>query len=363
MNTSIPLFQLKGSPEKVGKTHGEAFRNEIHELVQLLWEAISTYSPLAFSQETLLRMNLKNLAFAEEYGPDLVKEMRGIAEGAHTSFEEIFFLNSAFNLINLGNIKSTLPLLGCTTFGASNMARQNGSVYLGENYDTFKFFDRYTLVLRIEDGIHPPALICTIPGILANAGINMVGLGVTVNFISAIDVQFGRIPTLIIRKVLQSERIGDAIDTVISGKRACGANYIIGDGGGNIFCIETSSGSYDILPSTHGIVGHANHYRSSLMRTYQIDRPGLIGDSILRDCRINQLLEEKKKNLDHTQLMEILRDHANFPSSICFHGRRKEAYSDSEISTVFSMIQELKTRTLYISTGTPCKGEYLRFSL
>jgi len=363
MNSSIRLLELQGSSQKIGRAHGEAYRNEIRELIQLLWENLSAHSPLALSRKAVLKMNMKNLPFTEEYGPDLVEEMRGISEGARVDFEEIFFLNSAFNLINLGDIKSVLPLLGCTAFGVSAMERQHKKVFIGENYDIFKFFERFTLLLRIDDGIYPTALIYTIPGAIGHAGMNGRGIGVNVNYLCANDVRFGRISAVIIRKVLQSERIGDAVAAVITGRRASGANYVIGDGEGNIFTIETSCGSYDILPSPHGIIGHANHYRSPLMRPYQVDRPNLIGDSIVRDYRMNQLLQEKRENLGLNQLMEVLRDHTNFPSSICFHGRGKEASSDGDVSTVVSMIQELNARTLHMCKSLPCKQEFIQFSV
>jgi isopenicillin-N N-acyltransferase-like protein len=363
MNSSIRLLELKGSSQKIGRSHGEACGDEIRELIQLLWENLSAYCPLALSRKAVLKMNMKNLPFTEEYGPDLVEEMRGVAEGAGVDFEEVFFLNSAFNLINLGDIKSVLPLLGCTAFGVSTREREDKKVYIGENYDIFKFFERFTLLLKIHDMVHPPALIYTIPGSVGQAGMNGRGIGVNVNYLCANDAQFGRIPAVIIRKVLQSERIGDAVAAIITGRRASGANYVIGDGEGNIFTIETSCGSYDILPSPHGVIGHANHYRSPPMRQYQVDRPNLIGDSIVRDYRMNRLLQERRESIDLNQLLEILKDHTNFPSSICFHGRGKEATSDGDVSTVVSMIQELNARTLYMCNGLPCKQEFSQFSV
>jgi isopenicillin-N N-acyltransferase-like protein len=363
MISSVKLLQLKGSPAEKGKVHGEAYREEIRQLIQLLWKNLSVYSPLVFSKESLLKINLKNLPSTEEFAPDLVEEMRGISAGAQVDFEEIFFLNSAFNLINIGDIRSTLPLLACTSFGVSGDATGDQSTYIGENCDTFKFFERYTCLLKLEDDVHPAALVYTVPGVLAHAGMNSLGLGLNVNYLCSNDVQFGKIPAVVIRKVLQFERMGDGIAAIITGKRASGANYVIGDGEGNIFNIETSSGDYDIIYPRDGVIGHANHYRSPLMKQYQVDRPISIGDSIMRDYRINRLLSEKRGHLALPQLIGNLMDHTNFPSSICFHGRRKEAVSDGDVSTVTSMIQDLTKGELHICSGPPCKGEFETFTI
>jgi isopenicillin-N N-acyltransferase-like protein len=363
MQSSIPILHLKGLPQEVGEKHGEEFKDSIRELFDLLCQNFLAYAPVKFSKGSLVDLNMKNAAFGQEYAPDIMQEMLGIARGAGVPFQSIFFLNSAFNLINFGDIRATIPLLGCTSFGVTSEATAHGRVCIGQNYDAFKFLERYPVVLKIENGLNPCALVYTTAGVVANAGMNQCGLGVNVNYLCASDVGFGVLTSIIIRKILQAERFGDAIGAVLSVKRASGANYVIGDATGGVVNIETSSKDYEILYPTDGIITHSNHFISPHMRCYQIDRPNMIGDSIARNYRTRELLRKQTGKIEDSLLMKIMQDHANFPSSICFHGRRQEANADGDVCTVASMVQNLGELSMHLSKGVPCKVGYTSFSI
>jgi isopenicillin-N N-acyltransferase-like protein len=55
--------------------------------------------------------------------------------------------------------------------------------------------------------------------------------------------------------------------------------------------------------------------------------------------------------------MEILRDHAGHPDSICRHPN--PAFPDEErLETVVSVLEDLTARQMYVAAGPPCQSTY-----
>jgi len=61
-------------------------------------------------------------------------------------------------------------------------------------------------------------------------------------------------------------------------------------------------------------------------------------------------------------LQTLLRDHVNWPQSICMHEDPAEPPHDRE-QTLVSLIMDLTERVLWAAPGPPCEGQYTAYRL
>jgi isopenicillin-N N-acyltransferase-like protein len=119
------------------------------------------------------------LAAIENQLPDLVDEMRGIAEGAGVPFHQIvaYDLMDEQRWCDLEHAPSAEP--GCSAVAVADQA--NGAVLLAQNMDLPAYMDGDQLVLRIRTPRHPEALVLSAAGPLGLTGVNQASLGLCVN--------------------------------------------------------------------------------------------------------------------------------------------------------------------------------------
>jgi hypothetical protein len=86
-----PVLVLEGSPHNRGLRHGTVLKDQIHQLVRLRKERIS--SQCEVPADTFIDRFMKKTHYVsaiEKYTPELVKEISGIAEGAEIDFNTMF---------------------------------------------------------------------------------------------------------------------------------------------------------------------------------------------------------------------------------------------------------------------------------
>ncbi len=98
------VVEVKGTSYERGLQHGKALRKVIrptvarfkYDLITPMLEALDSKADYADYQAFFLE-NTGLLKVAEQQVPDLVEEIRGIAEGANLPFEEVFIYNLNFD--------------------------------------------------------------------------------------------------------------------------------------------------------------------------------------------------------------------------------------------------------------------------
>src|SRR5450759_4545699 len=91
MSTPIPLIEARGTHREVGRQIGEAARD-------LVAKGLATYQErflvlAGFSYEEALERCRGYLRPAEDYVPQAVEQLRGLAEGANASFDDLLAFN------------------------------------------------------------------------------------------------------------------------------------------------------------------------------------------------------------------------------------------------------------------------------
>ena len=358
---SIPVLDLAGTPAQIGAAHGESQRPRIREHVDRLLDWLLGSSVLALTEETLWTRWAGQVAVNQAQAPALVEEMHGIARGAAVSFERIFLLNSLLELNSFRYQEMADNFPGCSTFAVTAEAG-SGRTLIGQTYDMPEFHQDYVTLLRLRPADGPRQLIFTFAGIVGAAGLNEAGLAVNINYLSPTDVGLGRLHSVVVRQILGSPQLADALTHPAVPPRAGGAHFLVADQDGNLVSIETTARRHHVFHPEGNALGHTNHYLSPWLKEFEYIRAGSIGGSIARHTALRRYLRDHGERLTADALKELTRNHTSYPRSICAHGGAHEPLG-ARGRTVAAMVQVPAERLMYLTHGCACENEYHAFIL
>jgi len=345
---SVPIVNVKGSPRDRGRQQGEGAQAQIGGMLaayrELLPEAVK------MTWEEALCESCKYLPFAEAAFPRFVEELHGIAEGADVSFEDVW-------LLNCYEAVTESQYLSCTSLAVRDDCTANGHVLLAHNEDWISVDRDHVYLVRAEPEDGPAFIGMSYGPLLVNVGLNEEGIGVAINSVYATDARVGVPRILFSRAILATSTIGEAIKACVPRHRAGGYHYLLADAHGELYGVESSATAHAVLYSDDGWLAHTNHYLSSKMQA--LEQPGVYSGSHVRLNRARRLLyaqmKEGKVTLEGVQT--VLRDHVNYPSSICSHEDPADPRHE-RWQTVISLVMDLTERVMWAAPGPPCKGEY-----
>jgi isopenicillin-N N-acyltransferase-like protein len=344
---------LKGSPRQRGQQQGEAARTQISRALNRYREILPQAIKLTWAEGALEAR--KFLPYGEQTFPEFVEEIRGIAEGANVSFQEVWTLNCYEGLPG-----SRQQVWGCTSIAARDDHTGNGHVLLAHNEDWNSVDEEnvYLVRARPDDGL--PFIGMTYGPLLVNIGLNAEGIAVAIDSVYPTDGGVGVPRILSSRAVLNARTIGHAIRACVPKRRAGGYSYLLADPNGELYCVETSATTHDLLYGEDGWLVHTNHYLTAKMRP--LEEPGTYSSSNVRLNRARRLVRAQLGQVTVASLQGVLRDHVNFPDSICVHEDPNELPHDRE-QTLVSMVMDLTDRVLWAAPGPPCQWQYVPYGL
>jgi isopenicillin-N N-acyltransferase-like protein len=358
--SSLKVLELTGEGRALGQAHGEALRDPIREFFERAVEIHSQNIRVKAAKEDLLAFCRRNLAALKTYSPTLFEEMEGIAEGANRPFDEILFLNSFLELEDLrppalGGALLGKPLWGCTTFNVLPEGSGSDDVFLAQTYDMEPYYENYNVILKI---VRPKGkeIVYTVAGVLGLNGLNDRGLGLVINKLVAKDARPGVLYPFIVRSALLQDRLGDAFGSIVFASRASGMNYQLASQDGLGFCLELTAGNYSILPFD-GAIAHTNHYLADLNRPFETPNWLSHGGSYVRLKAATRFLKRNYGKIDETALMDALRDHTNYPKSVCAH-KLPEEPETTACATVMAVIFNIRPGQAFFRSGNPCEGDF-----
>jgi len=345
-----------GSPRDRGNEYGRSFSDLINRLVQSHY---SFYSRIFHMDKTeALREARKYIPFIENYSPEIAEEILGTAEGAGLAHEELVLV------IAFPEIYYPRLFQRCTAFALGGDATIGGEVYVGQNED--EGLDPWlngdcAVLLAVKRKNGPDVLTYSYAGIPSLKGMNSAGLAMCINAVICEQAKLGVPSTVITREVLYQKSIGDAITAIARATRANSLNFVIADTNGELYDIEATPNDYDYQYSD-SIIVHSNHFLSQRMR---IDRDFIkekSGDTCVRLNRMRKLLEARRGRIDDRVLMEVLRDHVNYPNSICRHPNPAEPEA-LRGKTLDSMIWIPRRKETWLAKDPPCESKYYKYSI
>jgi isopenicillin-N N-acyltransferase like protein len=342
------VLDITGLPYERGKKYGEKKKKEIKHFIEYI------YGNEKIKKNDILAYVKKYINYIENYSEVIFQEMQGVAKGADILLEEIV-------MISMHEEKSGFSKHNCTSFAVSDSVSLTGATYIGQTWDIdfilCKEANPFLLIFRQEKG--PDFLSFTYPGMIAGAGINTDGISLVWNSVPRLKLKTG-VPTyVIIEEVLRQKTIGAALAAVMRAERAGCFNFLIADKT-EIYDIEATP--FDLnIDYSEKYIGHANHYVSEKFRDRQdITAIGKKFDasSIIRHNRINRLLKENEGKIDLSMTMDFMKDHVNYPHSICRHAAMK---GEGSIMTCASFTMIPAQGELWISKGPACENDFNKY--
>lgn len=342
--STIPLFEAQGSHREAGQIIGSACRLQIKRMLSDQRASLPDWTTWA----DMLSASAEFLDISRKIYPQYVDELVGIAEGADLPFDEIF-LSICEELWERAIWKT-----GCTDMAARGSATTDGSTLIAHTNDLDPAAEEGLVLLKIKTGDEPEFLGISPGGVAFSAGFNNTGISLTGNQLNNNDLRPGVPRLLVVRAILGSANLTDAIRHCLLPQRASSYNNVIADRNGEVYSMEGSATDCEPIYIQDDIMAHSNHYISPRMRHFEAE-PGEIGSSILRYNRALRLLRENYGDLSVELFKELLGDHAGYPASICKHG--------PDSVTVFSVIIQTEGLRAWVNHGRACEEDYFEYSL
>jgi len=339
-------------PKKRGQAYGEAARKRIHAILDKYREIFQCITGETW--ETTVDRGESFIPKAQAFAPDLVEEIRGIAEGADRAFMDIFLLNARSEIL----FNPRVLAQECTTVAALPESTTNGETLLAQNWDWYKEVINCQVILKIGQREEKPALITfTEAGQLAKIGMNAAGIGLVVNNLVSDQPRTGVPWIFITRRVLESSHLAQAMGYVLKTQRAHSINFLIGYADGEAVNLETSPVEEHVLwPENESFV-HTNHYLKpgkNFRDLKPLRDPYL--STYLRCRRAQKGMAALNSNINVKGIRKILSDHMDRPFSVCTHENPAVAPLQ-QVVTCLSIIMNLTRKQIHYTLGNPCRGE------
>jgi isopenicillin-N N-acyltransferase-like protein len=356
---SFPRIRVQGGPFERGQQYGVQAAGRIRKSVEIYRRVFQHYAGWDWGQVTAHAGAYA--APIAAYRAHFIDEMRGIAAGAGLAFEDVLALNVRTEIMFAAVARAAAG--ECTAVVALPEATPDGHTLLAQNWDWKPDTAETVVLLEVEPDQGPRFITAVEAGLLAKTGMNSAGIGLVTNaLVSDQDQGVPGIPYhAVLRAILESERLSQALLAVTYHRRASSANYLIAHRDGEAINVEAAPGDYARVYTAFpagGTYSHTNHF---ICPGFDLKDVGLWEGpgSLFRQHRAEKFLAGRRGGCDVAALQEILADHFNYPNAVCAHPDPDLARVE-QYATVFSIVMDLDSATIWLADGNPCRTPYRR---
>ncbi|MDD9901863.1 MAG: C45 family autoproteolytic acyltransferase/hydrolase [Alphaproteobacteria bacterium] len=252
----LKVLHTSGTHHDVGLAMGQQGKDALHNIIFKLPRFQHLKQHYADSED--LRDMMKR---AEETFPQYCDELRGIADGAGTSYEDIFLWNCRGDFPK--EIGCTVETAGCTDILIAPQGEQkNGIIAHNEDGNTKLHGHCFVVHGHFNAKAEPHEIESfSYPGMLMGHtfAANSHGLALTINHLPWHTKTNGIPRHFICRAILDCKTKEEAVNIIKTHISSGSFNYNIGQAGENtILAIEAPSGTHKTVQVTDRFA-HANH--------------------------------------------------------------------------------------------------------
>lgn len=266
----LPFIEARGTHREVGQQIGE----QCKEGLQSLFAELRNDLPKGATWSTMLEQSREYLVPSRKVYPQYIEELEGIAEGAGIPFEDVF-------LLMCEELWEDVAWHGCTDMAARGKATADGTTLIAHTNDLLPQTESRLVMLKVRAGDEPEFIGVSVGGIAISAGYNAAKISLTGNQLDSNDVRPGVPRLLVVRAILGSRTLSEAMTHCLLPSRASSYNNVIADGSGEVYSMEGSATDLEAIYIEDDVMAHANHYVAPSMRRFERDR-GVIANSIIR---------------------------------------------------------------------------------
>jgi len=348
---------IEGPPRVRGRAYGEALRAAIRARDALWQDGLRARWGVADPVAHFLGATNYGGAIAA-HAPDLMEEVRGIAEGAGLPVASIL----ACQLMDEEWCFERRGAAHCSALGAV----AGGRGVLAQNMDLIDWMDGFQTVLTIR-GDGPDQIVLTVAGMIGLCGVNAEGLGLTVNTLATLADRSDGLPVAFAaRLVLAQPDLAGALSVLDTVPHASGQNYIVADGTGiaGRECSAAGAVPWENEASLPHLRFHTNHplrSRDLLPGEGRDEAAGSQDGSRLRQARLAAHVASSGA-LDRAAVEAALADTVNAPDSICRRLADARAHGRSGFTFASAIWSVGPSPSALVAGGPPDEVPYQAFS-
>lgn len=345
------LIEIKGTAFERGKRYGSSASGAIKRNIDFYSSAFEKSANIDWPQAQKLAM--KFLPVIEKYCPSYVEEMKGIAEGAGRSFEDILTLNCRSEVL-------FAKADACSCIIIPEGRGKNGHVFMGQTWDWMASARQNSVVLKVHQEGEPSILMICEAGMVGGKGLNSEGISICLNATSVGKGKIGVPLHLMMRKVLDSSLATEAIKAVSMLPRAGSGAFNIATRSGFEMVIEFSPDQFDVIMSQGEPLIHTNHYLSPLIAP-QDKAKSFIPSTFTRYNTMEKWLKKHGGRIGEKEIFKLLSNHDNYPESICYH--EDPRINGERYCSVYAMVMDVTVGKLWVTDGYSCEGKVSEYRL
>ncbi len=356
----LRVLAVSGSFYEMGVQHAQAYSDAIHEFtedrIQLSMGEVWTGRNL--SREKVMALADACVAEHEAYSPELMDELRGMAEVTGLSLGALIINNGFTDFIDVVYAAGkTHPAKqpqqvadDCTAFLVGKGQSADGHGLFGQTWDMHATATPHVILLHGKPDNAPNFLAFTITGCIGMIGMNEHGITVGINNLMGGDGQVGVTWNFVVRKILMQDNLEDAVNCLSDVTLAGAHNFMIMDKNGDGYNIEAMSTSRVFTPLADDALVHTNHCLFPQNKAVERDRQAAsLASSVKRFELAQDYLDKSDVTID--DLMAMTRaDHICVQSKPPYH-----------TETAGAAVMRPATGDFWAAWGRPNENEYEHF--
>ncbi|MEM8988360.1 MAG: C45 family peptidase [Pseudomonadota bacterium] len=364
----MPIVLLSGGPEERGRRHGEMFKDAIARIIdtqarQLAGPGEDDYLRAAHREKSEFLEQCHFEAAIEEWAPEVLAEITGIAEGAGVDRDEILFLNFGDEQWCYAAAREASANGGtCTSFGVAGQSEV--PTLSGQNMDIGLWLEGFQTLFRIKHETEDAyALVLSHPGYIGLCGVNTAPIGIACNALMTLKARNEGLPvSFIVRKFLSCLDFDEAVSFLKTAPHATGQNYLISSSR-EVRSFEASAGRVEeYRPDADGRrVFHSNHPLVNGDLSKVVRQPYALASTHARLASIAGRLGRQTSRIEVEDVKAALSAHDDPACPVSRLGDDR----DSLIGYTFgSVIYELTDKPkMHVAAGPPCRTDWIEVGI
>lgn len=183
----FPIVTVSGSPYTRGQQYGSQARERVRGSVAAYAELFQEVAGWDWRRATAEAQRF--LPVIDDFAPEYVEELAGIADGAEVAREDVLAINVRTEILYSARVRMVLATPVPSECSAFASVSPDGRVLVGQNWDWTPFARDTVVVLQVVPADGPAFVTVVEAGLLAKFGINSAGLAVMTNALACTEDQ------------------------------------------------------------------------------------------------------------------------------------------------------------------------------
>lgn len=377
----MPTLYLEGSPHEIGRRHGQACSNWIKLVAEDYWQAMEN-PPIDIPHQVILD-GIKEIEalIVQHTDEGYLEEMRGIAEGAGLTYEDVFVANCGFDLMVSRSDASVREEMfskferlttRCASFAAWGRATEGGKIICTHNNDGPRYPAQFQVVMivRPEEGLAfiSPSTVGKLGqhSMMNSQGLLVVGTALDNGTKDKVD-EVGVPLDIIFRYITQHcSTMAEAVEALVGLPLAVAGNFMFADSNRDVELIQaTPYFSASVKPDPERDYLHVtNHALVEEIKPYLSLRP--LSSTHYRYQTIGRDLEANYGHITQAVAKEIMSSHYDWSvqdihpceNTPCRHHEYKGELGGTNRCSVW----DLDALTVQVALGNPCGADWVSVS-